>query len=318
MTTAARPNQGRPRALLTGATGFIGSHCVAPLLCRGYEVVASYNSHPPATIEGVRWIKADLLSSSGIGSLLEQAQASHLLHLAWFVEPGKLIGDASNLAWCGAGTELLRRFHEIGGKRCVIGGSGYEYDWRYGYCNERLTPRQPDTLYGAAKLALCEMALRYCESVGMSAAWGRMFFLYGPNEHPRRLVPAIIQSLLKGDPALSSHGKQIRDYAHVQDVADGLVALLDSSAFGAYNIASGQATSILSIVTLLGEITGRSDLLRIGAIPARANDAPLVVADVSAAKRDFSWEASIPLAQGLETTVNWWRSRIAAPAERQR
>ena len=307
---AATPSAGTRRVLLTGATGVIGSHCIDPLRRRGFEIVATYNTRPPLPIEGVRWVQADLLDADTPRRLVAEAAASHLLHLAWYVEPGKMIASPDNLSWSRASIDLLRLFRESGGERCVIGGSCYEYDWRYGYCNEQLTPRQPDTLYGAAKHGLAETLLGYCAATGLAGAWGRMFFLYGPNENPRRLVPSVILSLLKGEAALSSHGQQVRDYMHVRDVGEGLVALLDSQARGAYNICSGRATTIASIVVALGELTGRSDLLRIGAIAARANDAPLVVGDPAAARCDFGWEASISLRDGLRTTVDWWRSEL--------
>ena len=303
--------------LLTGASGFIGSHCIGPLLERGYEVVATYSSRKPPENERVRWVQADLLQPGVARGLIDDVLPSHLLHLAWYVEPGKMITHADNLSWVGVSLEMLRRFQERDGQRCVIGGSCYEYDWRYGYCNETLTPRTPDTVYGTAKGGLAEAMLGYCASTGLSGAWARMFFLYGPNENPRRLVPSVILSLLKSEPALSSHGLQIRDYMHVQDVADGLVALLDSPARGAYNLASGHATTIRSIVETLGELTGRSDLLKIGARPARANDAPMVVGDPAAALRDFGWQSRLSLRDGLRATVDWWRGHLAERNDNQ-
>jgi nucleoside-diphosphate-sugar epimerase len=300
------------RVLLTGASGFIGQHCIRPLIQRGFEVVGTYRTSQPLAIEGVRWVRAELLQGGAARRLVDDTAPSHLLHLAWYVEPGKMISYIDNLSWVCASVELLRSFHENGGVRCVVSGSCYEYDWRYGYCSEELTPRKPDTLYGAAKNGLSEVLLGYCAATGLSGAWARMFFLYGPQENQRRLVPSIILSLLRGIPAQSSHGEQIRDYMHVQDVADGLVALLDSSACGAYNLASGRATSIRTIVEMLGELTGRTDLLRIGAIPARANDAPLVVGDPGMAQRDFGWKSTIPLREGLRETVEWWRAQLTA------
>ena len=298
------------RVLLTGASGFIGSHCIAPLVRRGYEVVATYSTRQPQAANGVQWVQADLLSPGGPASLVAQAQASHLLHLAWYVEPGKMISSPANLSWVRASLELVQRFHEAGGVRGAVGGSCYEYDWRYGYCGEALTPCRPDTLYGAAKHGLAETLRAYGQACGLSLAWGRMFFLYGPNENPRRLVPSVILSLLRGEPALSSHGQQVRDYMHVQDAAEGMVALLDSPCQGAYNIASGQATSIVSIVKTLGELSGRSDLLRIGAVPARANDVALVLGDPAATLRDVGWQAKIGLNDGLTSTLQWWREHL--------
>ncbi len=300
------------RVLLTGASGFIGLHCIQPLIQRGFEVVGTYRTSQPRAIEGVRWVRAELLQGDAVRRLINEAAPSHLLHLAWYVEPGKMIDHTDNLSWVSASVELLRCFHECGGARSVVGGSCYEYDWRYGYCSEELTPRKPDTLYGAAKNGLAEALLGYWTATGLSGAWARMFFLYGPHENQRRLVPSIILSLLRGAPAQSSHGEQIRDYMHVQDVADGLVALLDSSARGAYNLASGRGTAIRTIVETLGELTGRTDLLRIGAIPARANDAPLVVGDPRMAQRDFGWKSTIPLREGLLSTVEWWRAQLTA------
>jgi nucleoside-diphosphate-sugar epimerase len=120
----------------------------------------------------------------------------------------------------------------------------------------------------------------------------------------------VILSLLRGQPAKSSHGLQVRDYLHIQDVADGMVALLASEAKGAYNIAAGSAVTIREIVELLGKITGRSDLLQIGALPARANDAPLVLGDTRRAAGDIGWTPKLTLEAGLSATVDWWRTHL--------
>ncbi|MEZ4330501.1 MAG: hypothetical protein R3F35_02025 [Myxococcota bacterium] len=75
--------------------------------------------------------------------MLARVQPTHLLHLAWYVVPGKLIASPENYAWVTASLVLLRAFAEHGGQRVTICGSGYEHDWRYGYCSERLTPAVP-------------------------------------------------------------------------------------------------------------------------------------------------------------------------------
>lgn len=298
------------RVLVTGASGFIGRHTLEPLMQRGYEVIATHGAARPYPLEGVTWLQSDLLAPGAAAALAREVRASHLLHMAWYVEPGKMIASTENIRWISASLELIRAFHEAGGKRCAVSGSCYEYDWRHGYLSSELTPRIPDTLYGCAKNGLFEAFRGYCAATGLSGAWGRIFFLYGPWENPRRLVSSVILSLLSGREALSSHGQQIRDYMHVQDAADGLVALLDSDAVGDYDIATGTATSLRSIVEKLGELTGRTDLLRIGALPARANDLPLVVGNPAKFQRSVHWQPRFNLSSGLADTVEWWRRNL--------
>jgi nucleoside-diphosphate-sugar epimerase len=300
------------RVLVTGASGFIGMHCLRPLLDAGDQVVATWCSKRPDPIPGVEWVESDLLRAGEPEALIARVQPRALLHMAWYVEPGAMIEHEDNLRWTAASLELLRQFKAHGGERCVFAGSCYEYDWRHGYCSEDLTPTRPDTLYGAAKHALSGAMLAYCRTVGLSGAWARMFFLYGPHENPRRLVPAVILALLRGEPARSSHGLQIRDYMHVQDAAEGVVALLHSDAVGAFNIASGNVMNIRTIVERIGQIVGRPELLQIGALPARANDLPLVVGDPEKTRREIGWKSRIDLDAGLAMTVDWWRDRERA------
>jgi nucleoside-diphosphate-sugar epimerase len=146
------------------------------------------------------------------------------------------------------------------------------------------------------------------EQAGLSVGWGRVFFLYGPNEHPQRLVSSVILSLLRGEPAKTSHGRQIRDYMHVQDVADGLVSLLHSDVRGAVNISSGQATTIRELVLTAGRLLQRPDLIQLGAIPARANDSPLVVGDNARLLTEVGWSQKLDLEAGLTQTIEWWKS----------
>lgn len=300
------------RVLVTGASGFIGFQTLAPLVARGFEVHAvSSRPAPAAGAEpgpaAVHWHRADLLAPGAARDLLARVQPSHLLHLAWYVIPGKLIAAPENFAWVTASLELERQFAEQGGKRLVVCGSGYEYDWRYGYCSEALTPANPDTVYGSCKRALQLMTESLAAQAGLSAAWGRVFFLYGPREHPDRLVSSVIRSLLKGEPARCSHGRQIRDYLHVADVAEGLVALLDSEARGAFNVSSGAATTLREIVLTVGRLIGRPELIQLGAIPARANDTALVVGENARVAAETGWQPRYDLESGLQHTIQWWQ-----------
>lgn len=299
------------RVLVTGASGFIGSHCLEPLRERGYEVHAVARARPAGPDGPVTWHAADLLDRAAAAALVDAVRPSHLLHLAWYVVPGQLIAAPQNFDWVAASVELVLRFAEAGGRRLAVCGSAYEYDWRYGYCTEGLTPCTPDTVYGACKLALHEMVRALAAAQGLSAVWPRVFFLYGPREHPQRLVSSVIRSLLRGEPARCSHGRQVRDYLHVQDVADGLATVLDSEAEGAINVSSGTATTLRRIVRTAARLAGRPELLQLGALPPRANDAPLVVG-ASERAQALGWAPRHDLESGLRLTVEWWRAQVAS------
>jgi nucleoside-diphosphate-sugar epimerase len=298
------------RVLLTGASGFIGHHCIEPLLARGYEVHAVSTQVRADAAPGVTWHACDLLQPGAAETLLAAVRPSHLLHLAWYVVPGKLITSELNFDWVTASMALVKSFARHGGTRMVAGGSGYEYDWSHGYCGERRTPAAPDTVYGACKQALNLQVQAFAsQNAGLSSAWGRVFFLYGPREHRQRLVSSVILSLLAGQPAKTSHGRQIRDYMHVQDVADGLVALLDSAVTGAVNVSSGQATTLREIVLEIGRQTGRPELIELGAIPARANDVALVVGENIRLLSEVGWTQRYDLEAGIRQTIDWWKSQ---------
>jgi nucleoside-diphosphate-sugar epimerase len=297
------------KVLLTGATGFIGHHCLESLKARGYEVHAVSSKPMKSGASSVYWHQANLLEPGTAKALLVEVKATHLLHLAWFVVPGKLIAAPENFAWVRASMELVQEFAAAGGKRLAICGSGYEYDWSYGYCSEKLTPAVPNTVYGSCKQALNLLTQSFASQAGLNCAWGRVFFLYGPNEHPQRLVSSVILSLLKGDPAKCSHGRQIRDYMHVQDVADGMVALLDSEVTGSVNVASGQATTLREIVLTIGRLMGKAELIQLGAIPARANDTALVVGENLRLLNEVGWKQRYDLETGLQQTIEWWRAQ---------
>ena len=133
--------------------------------------------------------------------------------------------------------------------------------------------------------------------------------LFGPGEHPERLVSAVARAVLAGQPARCSHGRQLRDFLYSPDVADAFAALLDSGVRGAVNVGSGERASIGELVGLVGAVAGDAGLVRLGELSARAEEPMELLADVGRLRDEVGWVPRLTLAEGVERTVQWWREQ---------
>jgi nucleoside-diphosphate-sugar epimerase len=295
------------RVLVTGASGLIGSHVLAPLLARGFEVYAV--TRRGLMTEDVPVYRVDLFDEKAAGALIRDVKPTHLLHLAWYAEHGRFWTAPENLRWVRASLALLEAFADEGGLRAVTAGSCAEYDSKPGFCSELVTRLDPTTLYGASKKALYGITDAYCRQIGLSWAWGRIFFLYGPGEHPNRLVSSVIRAMLHGERAETTHGEQLRDFMHVADVADAFAALVDTEVQGPVNIASGKPVRVKEVVMRIAELVGRRDLLHVGALADRPGDPKTLIADTERLRTEIGWVPRIELEDGLHATIEWWRER---------
>jgi nucleoside-diphosphate-sugar epimerase len=300
------------KLLLTGATGFIGQRTIPYLLKRGYRVHAVTSQPHTINNESTIWHQADLLVKNDVAALVKEVRPSHLLHLAWYVEPGKFWNAVENLHWLRASLFLAEQFATHGGRRIVTAGTCAEYDWNQkSPFTETGTSMHPQTLYGAAKYTLFLTLQKFAEATNLSFASGRIFFPYGPNEPAERLIPSVIGSLLRNEPANTSDATQIRDFIHVDDVASAFVALVDSDVIGAVNIGSGKGTELKEVVESIAKILNRSELLRIGVLPARANEPREIVADVSRLREEVRFVIRhTGLTAPLTETIEWWKENI--------
>lgn len=296
------------RVLITGAAGFIGRQCLDPLLRKGYEVHAVSRQPIAAADDELVWHRVNLLEPGSAGQLVRQVKPTHLLHLAWVTTPEKYWNARENLNWVQVSLELMLGFADVGGQRAVCAGTCAEYDWRFGYCTEYLTPLRPATLYGASKAGLQMVLESFASERGFSLAWGRIFFPYGPHEAGERLLPSVINHLLHREPVICTPGDQVRDFMYVCDVADALVALLESDVGGPVNIAAGEPIAIRDLVTLVAEWLNGLQLVQFGVLPIRDNDPPLLVADTRRLMKDVGWLPKRALREGLLQTIEWWRA----------
>lgn len=297
------------RILITGGGGFMGRYALQHFLEVGYEVhVIALAPFPK--MEKIIWHQSNLLDPRVVLRLMAEIKPALCLHLAWDVSDG-FWSAPSNLTWTAASLVLLRAFVESGGRRFIGVGSCSEYDWKYADRPLReTTPCRPSTLYGVSKDALRRMVQSYCVQAGVSHAWARLFFAYGPYERPGRLVPSIIRSLYEDKPVPMTNGLQQRDFMDNRDIGRALAALSLSNVTGAVNIGTGKAPSVLDIASTIETLMGCRDMLQTNALPTREGDPHMLQADITRLRDEVGFTPTYSLERGLSETINWWKNRL--------
>jgi nucleoside-diphosphate-sugar epimerase len=292
------------RVLVTGASGFVGRQAVLALLAAGAQVHAV--SRHPLPID-CAWHGVDLLDPDAAAGLVQAVKPDAVLHLAWCVGHGVFWTDPANTQWVAATLALAGAAADAGCRRFVGVGTCYEYDWPAGSdCIEGVTPLAGHTPYDVAKAEGRAALATLFAGQGVGFAWARLFFLYGPHEDPRRLVSSVARALVRGEPALCSRGLAVRDFMDVRDAGAALAAIALSAVTGAINIGSGHGARISEVASTLGDLAGRPALIRLGALPDRADEPPRIVADVSRLIGEVGFRPRFDLESGLRDALAFW------------
>jgi nucleoside-diphosphate-sugar epimerase len=188
---------------------------------------------------------------------------------------------------------------QSGSRRVVLGGT----------CLEHATGRGRQ-VYEAAKAAAHRLADGFVEG-GVSAACGHVFYLYGPGEDERRVIPSVIRALLAGESIATTTGLQQRDYLHVADVASGFVALAESSLTGGVDICSGTLVTLAEVLRAVADETGRPELLKLGGLGSGDDDGYGSAGDPRPLQ-GVGWRPHYDLHSGLRDTIAWWSARQEA------
>lgn len=294
------------RVLVTGATGFIGSHVVREAVSRGHKVVALVR---PGTsldritdvIDRIDLVHGDLDEPSTIGRVALEVRPAAIIHLAWYAEPGRYVSDiARNLASLEASIRLLNASLDSGCPRIVLAGTCLEND-------ERRTP----SIYEASKRAQHVLA-EAIGSAGSSIACGHVFYLLGPGEDDRRVVPTIIRSLLRAEPIATTDGLQHRDYLHVADAASAFCTLAETSIGGGVDICSGSTVRLRDLLEMIGTAMGRPELIQLGALGSTV-DAGHDRAGDPRRLRSLGWAPRYDLHDAVVDSIDWWTNEVTQP-----
>lgn len=287
--------------LVTGGTGFLGSALVRRLVRAKERVLlltrpGADTARLAPVLDKITLLPCELGDVATWEPAVARFAPERVFHLAWYAEPGKYLTDvAQNLEHVGLGAIFVERVLKLRPRHFVVTGTCFEYDTAAGFLREDATEEKPTYIYSACKLALKTLALQLAKDSGTPLVWARIFYLYGPYEDHRRLVPMVVSALRQGKPMqLRSHGNQIRDYLHVHDVASGIDAAAGLGQPGVVNIASGQPVSVREFTTRIAVTLGRPDLLAFAGPETPLHEPPFVCGD-SSRLRSLGWKPTITL-----------------------
>lgn len=308
--------------LVTGASGFIGSHLTRLLVGRGAEVHAvtsSVSSIWPDRLrdlrDRVRLHEANLTDRTAMHRLARDVRPSIVFHLGAYTHVGKSWARIDECVQTNVqGTvNLLQALDAVGYDRFVNVGTSEIYGAIDVPFHEDDHPR-PVSPYAVSKHA----AEQFCRLGHSSYGWPivrvRPFNAYGPAQSPDRIVPEVVVRGLLGQPLPMTSGDQTREFNHVEDLAEGLLAAGTAEGVDGQliNLGGGQEVAIRDLASRILALAGSEVVPDFGALPERPVEIRRMRADASRARRLLGWQPRQDLDTGLARTIEWYRDELAS------
>jgi nucleoside-diphosphate-sugar epimerase len=193
----------------------------------------------------------------------------------------------------------LGTHHLVGLGTCV------EYQISDQKLSEERTPVAPTTTYARCKNDLRKTLEADARDHGFAFCWARVFYPYGPREHPSRLCSSIIQKLGQGEKIVLKTPNSTKDYIYIDDLAEALLCVVEQKFRGIINLGTGLGTTVKQIAQSLGEIMGRPELITELSLP-QVDPLGYVVADITRLQQ-LGWRPACSMRQGLEKLVAFGR-----------
>lgn len=307
------------RALVTGATGFIGSHLTRALVAKGVEVhVMVRRGSDTWRLNDVRFRLhvhyGDLTSLDDVQRVVRAVRPETVFHLGSYVNVKRSLDevDEINRVIIGGTLNLIRTVLTKAPDCFFINtGTCEEYGDGPVPFREEQSPR-PVSPYSAAKAAATFFTQMATKSLGLKGVTVRPFLTYGPAQQPLRLIPqAILAGLLRKEFKMTP-GEQTREFNYVSDIVEGYLAIArHPEVVGEIiNLGNGKEIQVREVVRFIFDLMGNPIEPQIGALPYRPGETWHFYSDPSKAKRLLGWEARIPLEEGLRRTIAWYERHL--------
>ena len=293
--------------VVTGASGFIGSHFVRRALKSGHAVVALIRHETSLDriadilpqLKVIRW---DPLSISGHDSLSETLASLHpnvWMHFAWKGVGGDDRNESDQItANLPHVIDSVRLASEVGCRQWIGVGSQAEY----GLVDQKITETcatAPTTLYGMAKLSACWAALGTARATGLIGTWVRVFSTYGEGDRQDWLLPYLFRCFLANDVPRLTRCEQQWDFLHVTDAANAFLLLAENCVEGIFNLGSGKAVPLRTVVESIARISKSSVKPLFGALEYRPDQIMRLEADIEKLQKATGWVPTVSLSEGL-------------------
>lgn len=296
------------RLFITGATGFIGSHLTRLALAKNHEVLVL--ARTPSSFSSRDWGQSSERPSPhlAIGTLetppwqvIRDFKPDTCIHAAWISTPGVYLNSPENRSHVDWGRSLFQGLVQAGCSYILGIGTCVEYAGSLTPLLERASPIEPLSPYAQAKVELRAIAESDLASTTTRLGWARLFYPYGPGEHPQRLCSSTIAKLQRGELIELKTPHSLKDYIHITDVAKALLQIAERAYAGPINVGSGQGTRVGDLVRTLARLMNRMDCLRLAPDQApQASDC--LIADVQQL-HSLGWKPEVPLELGLQALV---------------
>lgn len=313
VVTGARVPAGGPRALVTGAGGFVGANLVRRLAAEGHRVTAVVRPGSDQwRLDGVRddieVVEVDLLDDGATRSVVEAVRPTWAFHLAahgaysWQTDARQIV--RTNVL---ATVSLVDACRDVGCAAFVHAGSSSEYGVK-DHAPAESEALEPNSDYALSKSS----ATMYCRHVAkrdnFKAVTLRLYSVYGPYEDPHRLIPMLVSYGLRGELPPLVDPNTARDFVHVDDAVDAFLAAaaIDSTEFGAiYNVGSGTQSTLAVTVDVARQVLDVKAEPRWASMPPRVWDTDSWVADITKIRSELGWRPRTELEEGFTRMVEW-------------
>jgi len=292
------------KILLTGPTGFIGSAFTRLALERGHQVAGliipgeSIPTWAPRS-DRLLWLRGTL--DDAPWSEIAEFQAEVCVHTAWITTPGVYLELPENEKFRDTSLAFLQKVCEAGTRHIVGLGTCIEYRIGNEPLSEEHTPVEPGTVYARCKNELRLALEAEARGKNYSFCWARVFYPYGPGEHPSRLCSSIIAKLRNSEEIVLKTPGSTKDYIFIDDLAAALISVVERRFAGTINLGTGVGVSVEHVARQLGALLGKPELIKPAADPL-PDPFPLVVADVRKLK-SIGWQQKVFCEEGLRRLV---------------